>query len=68
MCGILTPDGEKIAKSVIAFANSVRADGAITGIDTAELFALKDKVANIIHDSISPNAFPETYVDTLGKS
>ena len=35
------PEGEKIAKSVIAFANSsggrifvgVRADGAITGID-----------------------------------
>ncbi|MFA6074621.1 MAG: RNA-binding domain-containing protein [Negativicutes bacterium] len=65
----ILPEGEKIAKSVIAFANTgggrifigVRDDGTITGIDETQLFVLKDKVANIIHDSISPNVFPEIY-------
>ena len=65
----ILPEGEKIAKSVIAFANTgggrifigVRDDGTIAGVDSNALMDIQDRVANIIYDSVAPNLLPEIY-------
>ena len=66
----ILPQGDKIAKTVIAFSNTsggqliigVGDDRTIKGIDPdVDIFELQDRVASIIYDLCYPNILPEFY-------
>ncbi len=65
----IMPSGEKIAKTLIAFANTaggkliigVADNGEILGINNFEVSEKMDRVSNIIHDMIYPMIVAEIY-------
>ena len=68
------PAGEKLAKSIIAFANmfggkiviGVDDHRNIIGLPDAEIPATMDSIANIVHDSIQPVLAPNVYPQAVG--
>ncbi|MEI3420854.1 MAG: ATP-binding protein [Butyricimonas faecihominis] len=70
----ILPQGDKIAKTVIAFSNTsggqlvigVGDDRTIKGIDPdVDIFELQDRVASIIYDLCYPNILPEFYTTNV---
>lgn len=68
------PEGEKIAKTVIAFSNTsggqliigVDDNRNIKGIDPdIDIFELQDKIVSIIYDLCYPNILPEFYTTNV---
>ncbi len=67
------PQGEQIAKTVIAFANGsggklvigVNDDLTLVGIGGLDIFELQDEVASIIHSSCHPSLVPEMYIENV---
>ena len=64
----ILPQGDKIAKTVVAFSNTsggqliigVGDDRTIKGIDPdVDIFALQDRVVSIIYDLCYPNILPD---------
>ncbi len=68
------PAGEKLAKSIIAFANmfggkiviGVDDHRNIIGLPNAEIPATMDSISNIVHDSIHPVLVPNVYPQAVG--
>ena len=70
----ILPQGDKIAKTVVAFSNTsggqliigVGDDRTIKGIDPdVDIFALQDRVVSIIYDLCYPNILPEFYTTNV---
>ena len=70
----ILPQGDKIAKTVIAFSNTsggqliigVGDDRTIKGIDPdVDIFELQDRVASLIYDLCYPNILPEFYTTNV---
>ena len=70
----ILPQGDKIAKTVIAFSKTsggqliigVGDDRTIKGIDPdVDIFELQDRVASIIYDLCYPNILPEFYTTNV---
>jgi len=68
------PQGDQIAKTVVAFANGaggkivlgVRDNPRqITGIPDDQLFALEEQISNYIADSCAPTVVPEVYIQSV---
>ena len=63
------PTSERLAKSIIAFANTgggkiligVKDDGTVMGIENSEVPDYMDRIANMAHDLIHPLIVPEIY-------
>ena len=63
------PTSERLAKSIIAFANigggkiliGVKDDGTVIGIENSEVPDYMDRIANMVHDLIHPLIVPEIY-------
>ena len=63
------PTSDRLAKSIIAFANTgggkiligVKDDGTVMGIENSEVPDYMDRIANMAHDLIHPLIVPEIY-------
>jgi ATP-dependent DNA helicase RecG len=63
------PQGDKLAKTVVAFSNTaggkiligVKDNGKLIGVPTEVIHETQDQIANILHDSVSPVVLPEIY-------
>ncbi|MGM0509352.1 MAG: RNA-binding domain-containing protein [Fusobacteriota bacterium] len=67
------PNGNQLAKTVIAFSNTgggkliIGVDDSrnIIGIDDKDIFELQDKISSIIYDTCYPNIIPELYISNI---
>ena len=70
----ILPAGEKLAKSIIAFANmsggkiiiGVTDNKEVVGIDAGGIPEEMDRISNIVHDCIRPVLVPDLYVQSMG--
>ena len=69
------PSGEKLAKSIIAFANmsggkiivGITDRKEVVGIDAEGIPEEMDRISNIVHDCIRPLLAPDLYVQAMGE-
>ncbi|MCU0285472.1 MAG: putative DNA binding domain-containing protein [Acidobacteria bacterium] len=70
----ILPDGNNIAKTIIAFSNTAGGKiiigiedktGKIIGIDDDQAIDFPDKISNIIHDTCHPFILPEIYLEYI---
>ncbi len=67
------PQGEQLAKTLIAFANTsggklvvgVTDERELIGLGDADIFAVQDSIASIIHSCCMPSLLPEIYIENV---
>ena len=71
----ILPGSEKLAKSIIAFANmsggkiiiGITDHKEVVGIDAGGIPEEMDRISNIVHDCIRPVLAPDLYVQAMGE-